>query len=215
MEPTEAREIRIEGWKREKHFRFFQTFEDPFFNISCNVKITGMHRHTRNSADSLFLAILWTAGESANQIPEFRTRFIDDKVWLFDRIHTGSTFLRSDDTFGFCYFQHFPEFSDFQVDARQRLAEAQSGIDFDPKDARHDLLHCSTLPWISFTGLKHPRRFHRQDSVPKLVFGKVFDKEGESFLPLSVEAHHGLLDGLHIATFVRYFERFADVFPPS
>ncbi|RYD86239.1 MAG: chloramphenicol acetyltransferase, partial [Sphingobacteriales bacterium] len=54
--------------------------------------------------------------------------------------------------------------------------------------------------------LLHPTNLDPSESVPKITFGKYREDAGRKLMPVSVEAHHGLVDGLHVA---RYFEIFA------
>jgi chloramphenicol O-acetyltransferase type A len=41
--------------------------------------------------------------------------------------------------------------------------------------------------------------------VPKIVFGRHREAGGRRWMPVSVEVHHALVDGLHVG---RFFERF-------
>lgn len=70
---------------------------------------------------------------------------------------------------------------------------------------RRDVIHYSTVPWISFTALTHERNFAMPDSIPKMTFGKYFKEGNRLLLPLSINGHHGLMDGYHIG---QYFELF-------
>jgi chloramphenicol O-acetyltransferase type A len=67
------------------------------------------------------------------------------------------------------------------------------------------LVHGSTVPWLAFTGLMHARRLGAAaDSTPKIVFGKHTRRaDGGASVPVSIEAHHALVDGLHVS---RVFE---------
>jgi len=68
------------------------------------------------------------------------------------------------------------------------------------------LIHFTTLPWISFTSFSHARNWGRDDSVPKIAFGRFTKMEGSLLLPMSVEVHHALMDGLHVGRFVNHME---------
>ena len=61
-----------------------------------------------------------------------------------------------------------------------------------------DMIFISTLPWLSYTSLVQPVPMPA-DSNPRITWGKYFQQEGKTFLPLSVLCHHALADGLHIA----------------
>ena len=69
-----------------------------------------------------------------------------------------------------------------------------------------DMIHFTTLPWVSFTSFAQARKFNPEDSVPKIAFGK-FTKESERvLLPISVEVHHALVDGLHVGRYIARLE---------
>jgi chloramphenicol O-acetyltransferase type A len=85
--------------------------------------------------------------------------------------------------------------------------EARSSGRFDPKPA-DDAIHFTVLPWISFTSFSHARNFGREDSVPKIAFGKFTEQNGRVLLPFSVEVHHALMDGLHVG---RYLARLQEL----
>ncbi len=72
---------------------------------------------------------------------------------------------------------------------------------------RGSSFHFSTFPWNTFIGLLHARNFNNDDSVPKIVFGKVFDCGDRKFMAVSIEMHHGLADGFHAAKFIELFQK--------
>lgn len=116
-------------------------------------------------------------------------------------MHIGSTILNEDTTFFFCYFEFHPTLSlyEFVKKGKKVIENHKNGIKFEPKETAIDLVHCSTLPWVSFTGLKHARRGDEAGiGIPKIVFGKLFDVAKAKKIPFSVEAHHALLDGLQV-----------------
>lgn len=81
-----------------------------------------------------------------------------------------------------------------------------TGLRLNNDDLKNDLIRHSTIPWHSFSGLLHPTNFNPKESVPKITFGKYTIREGRKLLPVSIEAHHGLVDGLHIAQYLTEFQ---------
>ena len=69
-----------------------------------------------------------------------------------------------------------------------------------------DRIHFTTLPWVSFTSFSHARNWGREDSIPKIAFGKFVTENQRTFLPFSVEVHHALMDGLHVGRYVSRLE---------
>ncbi len=206
-----ARIIDPRTWERRDQFEFFMGFDQPFFNVCTEVRLTRLRAATRQSGGSIFLAFLHAALTAAHQVPAFRQRLDGDRVIEFDRVHTAVTVRAAHDTFRFCWLDYTPEFADFQQDARTRMEQAAGETGpLEPHGGRTDVVHVSSLPWIRFTSLMHPRKSGTTDSVPKLVFGRFFEQGGEVMLPISIEVHHALADGIHIAHFLESYQSILD-----
>ena len=80
---------------------------------------------------------------------------------------------------------------------------------FDPKEEELGIVHCSTMPWVSFTGMKHARKGDEASKgIPKIVFGGLFNEGNVKKIPFSVEVHHALLDGFHVSMLFRNMQQF-------
>jgi chloramphenicol O-acetyltransferase type A len=77
---------------------------------------------------------------------------------------------------------------------------------FDVENDRIDLIYYSVIPWVSFTSFKHAASGNTSISVPRMVFGRIFDDAGKKMMPFSVEAHHALMDGIHVGKFFQLFQ---------
>ena len=65
----------------------------------------------------------------------------------------------------------------------------------------------SALPWLHYTSLIQPVA-GGEDANPRITWGKFQkDHDGREQLPVSILAHHGLVDGLHIARFYENLEQ--------
>lgn len=75
-------------------------------------------------------------------------------------------------------------------------------IHVSPTIGREDVIRYSSIPWFTFSEMKHAVSFKNGDSVPRISTGKLIDTNGKMLLPISICAHHGLMDGKHIAQFL-------------
>jgi chloramphenicol O-acetyltransferase type A len=197
----------LASWPRRSQFEFFRTYDQPFFNIAADVCVTALQRRSSEpGGPSFFLSTLFLSLRAANQVEPFRLRLRPEGVWRHDCIHAGSTVLRPDETFGFAYFEYADDYARFEARGRAVIEQAKGAAGLDPQDERDDLIHYSVLPWIRFTSVSHARKYGGNDSVPKIVFGRRFERDGDVWMPVSVEAHHALVDGLHVARFLEAFE---------
>jgi chloramphenicol O-acetyltransferase type A len=58
----------------------------------------------------------------------------------------------------------------------------------------------TNVPWFSFTAFTHPFD-QRYASIPILTIGKYFERHGKLLMPLAIQVHHGLVDGIHVGAF--------------
>ena len=66
------------------------------------------------------------------------------------------------------------------------------------------------IPWVSFTAFMHPLQLNPADSFPRFAWGKFF-KEGKRVkMPISVQGHHALMDGLHVGRYYDIIQSYVD-----
>lgn len=196
----------LDNWKRKSTFHFFRNFDDPFFNITANLDVTNLYDFCKKNHLSYSLSCLYYSLKTANEIEEFRIRLVDNELVIFDTVHAGQTLLHDDETFSFCYFDMKPDVREFVAAGRKNMEAQLQRKTFEPRDNEYGLIHYSVLPWVSFTSIKHARRMGTHDTIPKIVFGKIFGENGRRNMPLSVEAHHAIMDGLHVSKFFNRFQ---------
>ena len=202
-----AKYIDLSTWARRDLFEFFRGFDKPYFNVCTSVDITRLLEFLAPRPEtSVTLAYHYFALRVANEIEPFRYRLRESKVLIHDVINGGTTVLMPNESFNFAYFDYNEDFEQFITKAQQAVAEVQK-VD-QPLNPRPDdnAIHFTTLPWVSFTSFAHARNWGREDSVPKIAFGKFLKENDCVRLPISVEVHHALMDGLHVGRFLTRLE---------
>lgn len=198
--------IDLDTWPRRGVFEFYLPFDKPYFNVCLQLDVTTLIAELKKrEKTSLWLTYHYIALKAANEIEPFRYRLRQGKVLVHDVINGGTTFMLPNETFTLFYFDYSESFSEFIEGATQAAEELRNGDwAFRPKHEDDARIHCTTLPWMAFTSFSHARRWGREDSVPKISFGKFIKEKDRTLMPFSVEVHHSLMDGLHVG---RYIER--------
>lgn len=195
------RQIDIKTWPRREHFKVFNTFDYPHFSLCANVDLTAFYPFVKQRGISFTVATVYVLARAANAIPEFRYRIRAGEVVEHEVVHPSGTILSDDDLFSFCTFDYIENFSEFAAKAEERIAHVKENLTLEDGPGQDDLLYMSAIPWVSFTSFMHPLHLHPADSVPRFAWGKFF-KEGESLkMPLSVQGHHALMDGIHVGRY--------------
>ena len=204
------REINIDTWERKSTYEFFLNYEDPFFNIAANLDVTRLYRFCKDNGLAYSLAALFLCLRSANEVREFRLRIMDEKVVEFDRVEATQTILNDDETFSFCYFPMKDDIFEFDRSGREAREKYLNLRTFDVETDRLDLIYFSSIPWVSFTSFKHASPRNNRQTVPRMVFGKIFDDGPMKKMPFSVEAHHALVDGIHVGKLFNLYQQKID-----
>jgi len=201
-----AEYLDVTSWARRDLFEFFRGYDKPYFNVCVQLDITELQALLRKRpGSSVSLAYHYLALRIANEVEPFRYRLRDGKVLVHDVIHGATTVLLSNESFAFAYFDYTADYRKFSADAQGVITEVKREGTFKSRPT-DDLIHFTTLPWVSFTSFSHARNWGQEDSVPKITFGK-FTNEGKRVLmPFSVEVHHALMDGLHVGRYLSRLE---------
>lgn len=195
------RKIDMQAWSRRDHFEFFNTFNHPHFNMCANVDLTTFQPFVRQHGISFTAAIIYVISRAANAIPEFRFRMRDGEVIEHETVSPSVTILVDNDLFSFCTIDYSEDFLEFTNRATRVIADVKNHPTLKDPPGRDDLLFMTALPWVSFTSFTHPMRLHPADSVPRFAWGKFFEEGGLLKMPLSVQGHHALMDGIHMGKY--------------
>ena len=202
------REIDLNAWPRRKHFEFFSTFDHPHFSMCANMDLTSFHHHIKRSGTSFTAAWAYLIARAANAVPEFRQRIRSAKVVEHDMVSPSLTILLDDGLFTFCTIPYCEEFNEFLSRAATMIADVKEHPTLTDRPERDDLLFMTAIPWVSFTSFAHPMQLHPADSIPRFAWGKFFPEGQALKIPLSVQGHHALMDGLHLAKFYEKVESY-------
>jgi len=201
------RQINLETWSRREHFELFNAYDHPHFDITANVDLTAFYPVVQERGISFSVAMVYVISRASNAIAEFRYRIRGREVVEHEVVHPGTTILTGEDLFSFCFFNYVENFTEFAASAVERIAYVQEHptLEFDP--GKDDMLYTTAIPWVSFTSFMHPMHLQPADSVPRFAWGKFFE-DGEFLkMPLNVQAHHALMDGIHMG---RFYEKVQD-----
>ena len=204
--------VRIDekNWKRAMHCRIFRDSVEPAFCVSFELDITHFLQQVRKQHYSFTFALIHSVTVCANQIEEFRYRFVDGEVVLYDQIDTAFTYLdKETELFKVVNVPMEAKLEDYLASAA-KTAEEQKEYFKGPLG--RDVFQFSPLPWVSFTHISHTNSGKRDNATPLIDWGKYFQRDEKIILPFSVQAHHSFVDGLHIGKLANALQAYLDAF---
>lgn len=198
--------INIENWVRKDHFLFFKNFDEPFYGVCVTIDCTKAYQRAKELNTSFFLYYLHKSTLAANRVEAFRYRIEDNDVYLYETNDPEATIDRPNGTFGFSHMDFHEDYNHFAVEASKVVNRVRNSTTME-LCAAVNAIHYSAVPWINFTSISHARNFSRQDSCPKISFGKMTENKGKRTMPVSVHVHHALVDGFQVGQYIDEFQK--------
>jgi len=207
-QPCEITPINLDTWPRKQHFAFFKEFSLPYFNVCVSLDMAALYYKCKAEPYSFFHSYVYLTLEACHDYAPMRQRIIDLLPVQLSSVRGSVVELAEDETFRFSYFEKQASMEDFSKHAiavgKTSKAKPFFSDAFAATEGQPDLIHISVLPWLNFTGFSHAVSEGHGLGIPKFVFGQYDVQTGK--MPLSIDVHHALMDGLHVARFVKILQ---------
>lgn len=203
--------IDMAQWDRKEHFAYFRQMDYPQFNVCAPADISGFIQHIRDRSLPFYYAMIYAVTVSANRVRNLRYRIRGGSVAEHDRLHPSFTALDKDTgLFKYVTAEMYGDMDEFIQNAREK-ERAQKGLFGDgSNEARDDLLYLTCLPWVSFTHVSHTIKLDKDDSIPRISWGKYYTEGSRTLLPFSLQVNHALADGFHVGQFFEELRAFME-----
>ena len=195
-------------WPRAMHCAVFRNSVEPAFCVTFEANITNFKKKVREQGLSFTLAMVYAVCSCANEVEAFRYRFLDGEVVLFDRVDTAFTYL--DPETELFKVVNVPFLDDMEAYVALASKTAQEQETYFTGPLGNDVFQCSPMPWVTYTHISHTNSGKKDNATPLFDWGKYYEKDGKLLIPVSVQAHHSFVDGLHIGQFVERLQNFFD-----
>lgn len=201
-------EIDEKNWERAMHCMVFRNSVEPAFCVTFEVDVTNFLYKIKQEKYSFTLAMVYAVCKCANKIEAFRYRFLDGKIVLFDKIDTAFTYLNTgSELFKVVNVPMQKNIKEYVELAAKTAAEQK---EYFTGPLGNDVFQCSPMPWITYTHISHTNSGRKDNATPLFDWGKHYEKDGRIVMPLSVQAHHSFVDGIHIGKFANTLQKYLD-----
>lgn len=206
--PNSYRVVDENTWERAMHCAIFRNSVEPAFCVTWEADVTHFKRMVKKQGLSFTLAMVYAICKCANEIEAFRYRFLDGKVVLFDRIDTAFTYLNQKT--GLFKVVNVPFVENLSEYCELALKTAEQQKEYFTGPLGNDVFQCSAMPWVAYTHISHTNSGKKDNATPLFDWGKYSERNGRIRLPVSVQAHHSFVDGIHIGQYAEKLQAFFD-----
>ncbi|WP_027626572.1 type A chloramphenicol O-acetyltransferase [Clostridium lundense] len=197
--------IDIESWSRKPYFQ--QYFENTpcTYSLTANLDITTLLMNIKNENIKLYPTMIYVITTIVNRHQEFRTALDENgNVGIWDEMNPSYTVFQKDsETFSNIWTEYNLDFSKFYESYLKDIEMYGNIKEFSPKpNIQKNTFPISSIPWTTFTGFNLNLYAGAKYLLPIFTMGKYFTQQGKILLPISVQVHHAVCDGFHVARFI-------------
>lgn len=200
--------IDISTWERRIHYQIFRNSVQPQYCVTFELDITHFLQEIKKKDYSFTFPFVYAVSKCANQIEEFRYRFVNGEPALFEQINTAFTYLNSKTELFKVVNVKMTDTMDEYVKLATKTEHLQK--DYFTAPLGNDVFQFSAFPWVSYTHISHTDSGNKDNATPLFDWGKYYKKEGKIMLPFSVQVHHSFVDGVHIGKLYESLQHYLD-----
>ena len=195
-------------WERAMHCMVFRNSIEPAFCVTFEADVTEFKKKVKEEGLSFTLAMVYAVCKCANEVEALRYRFLDGKVVLYERIDTAFTYLNKET--GLFKVVNVPFIDNLPEYVALALKTAEEQQEYFTGPLGNDVFQCSPMPWVTYTHISHTNSGKKDNATPLFDWGKYYEKDERVLIPISIQAHHSFVDGIHIGQFVNALQKFFD-----
>lgn len=202
------KKIDLSNWERVQHYQVFKNCVQPQYCVTFELDITHFMEMIKRNNYSFTFSLVYSVSKCANQIKEFRYRFVNGNPVIFDKINTAFTYLNKDTELFKVVNVEMTDTLEEYVALATEIEKAQK--DYFVAPLGNDVFQFSAFPWVSYTHISHTDSGNKENATPLFDWGKYYKKDNKIMLPFSVQVHHSFVDGVHIGKLAENLQHYLD-----
>ena len=188
----------LESYPRRRLFECFRHHPLPVLAISTAIDISGYSAALEARGLRYYTSLCCLISKAINASACFRHRIVDGVLVEFPLVHPSINVALEDDSFSFADAVYSGVFREDYASLRGAMDTARARPNQDFRGGLDDRFFLTHLPWFGFTGIQHPYA-PAYASIPLITTGRSYRQDGKEMLPIALQAHHALVDGVHVA----------------
>jgi chloramphenicol O-acetyltransferase type A len=200
--------VDLNDYPRKEHFEHFMELSLTY-SATVSIDVTDLRAALKRRGLKAYPAQIWMLTSAANLVPEFRMSLDEDgRLGYWDSLSPLYTvFCEAKRSFSGMWTEYQPDFGTFYPALLNDVEQYNDGSLQPQSNVPENVLNVSSIPWVDFTAfnLNLPTKY----LLPILTIGKYEERDGKTFMPLSIQVHHAVCDGYHLGLFVEQVRQLA------
>lgn len=203
------KQIDLSTWDRKEYFEYYLKQVACTYSMTLNLDLTFLMKEIKSKGIKLYPTMIYLLSMVVNRHEEFRMSIdAQGNVGVFDLLYPSYTVLQSDQkTFTNIWTEYTSSFAKFYKKYLQDIQDYSEIKRFiaKPNMPTH-VFNISSFPWISFTSFNLMIKDTKY-LLPIFTLGKYFEENGKLWMPIAIQVHHAVCDGIHLARFIEELQK--------
>jgi len=196
----------VERYYRQEHFDFYRDYRSPFYSVTFALDATRVKAFADQRGYSTYANLCYFFTRGMQEVEDFRYRWLDGRMVLYDRLHVGLTVPAPDGRFSFAYLAYHPDPHRYNARARPLLAAAAARVSL--SESRHrNFIFFTALPGVPFTAFTHVVPDDPTEGEPRVAFGRYSERGRRLIVPVGLQVNHAFIDGAALGALMAAVER--------
>lgn len=204
--------IDMESWNRKEHFEYYMNTVRCSYSVVVNVDITMLRKKIKAIGVKDYITQIYVLSSVVNKCPEFRMSLDENgQLGCWDVVNPLYTVLHKEkETFSSIWTPYDGSFEKFYTSCISDIDEFGTGA-FSPKpNCPGNIFTVSSVPWIDFSAFNINVFSEGTYLLPIFTIGKYIEDNGKILMPLAIQVHHAVCDGLHVGRFIEKVRAMVD-----
>ena len=208
--------IDLQTWPRGQMFYYFSKMAPTGYSMTVQMDVTHLRAAVQKAGIKFFPAYLWLVTRNLNRQVEFKVALKDGVLGYYDALTPlYASFHEDDHTFSLMWTTFDADFSRFYeayLENQCQFYQVHGVLSQAPTLPPENAYTVSCIPWVSFDHFAVHSYENKPYYFPSVEAGKLWQREGKWFMPLSITCHHATTDGYHVKCFLEDLQRDMDAF---
>lgn len=200
--------IDFKTWPRYQHYLFFKDYELPRYNMTFPLDVTQLYQVGKSKGFRFYFSLMYHVVQTLNQFENFQYRIERGRVFQQPIEYVSFTdFIEEDNLFKMVFTKidnDYIRFEQTAVEASSKQGKLLIQLD---KEKTLNTIYVTSFPWARFNHFTHATKLGSTDSVPRISWSQYVEEQGKKILNISIEVHHGLVDGYHVGLFINQLQK--------
>lgn len=209
MKDVKFNQIDVDKWNRKEYYIHYMNELRCTYSLTVNIDITGLRAIVKEMGKRIYPVQIYMIATVVNQYQEFRMDTNSyGKLGYWDEVNPSYTvFNKNSETFSSIWTNYNRVFSRFYDSCIEDIDKYSQSTSLKPKQNEpSNIFTISVLPWVNFTGFNINVFNEGQYLLPIFTIGKFIETENSVLMPLSIQVHHAICDGIHLGKFVELLQ---------